>query len=971
MKMVGHAGTNHGFWFYLRDPVCSLERYAKSRLWQWALESSAIGIALAIVVLALAASGVYGQETPPAGKETSAKLQAAEKSSGLPRVGKAEIERAIADLGSPVFVVRERASRILWNAGAEAEPALEKAVRESDDFEIAYRAQQLLQSFQLGLYADTPVEIVSIIGQFLMGNLANKQNIIVNLKQKGKTDLVRRLVAAETNPGVREQLNQAMANTGRVYARSAAAPAGAMASRLARAVRIRLANGEFDTAERLLGDVTSDESMRDYAALLLSRKKLDGAIAQLRVNLKATDETKQRRLVWLLRAKGDLAGALAAAKLVKDDELVKDLLAEMADWKELAKIEAKADIDALGAGQNGTQRLTRIMAIRHLAGEKQACDLAAAAVLKFLKEQQFRNRYLLGALVLNDRADQVVGASAPQDARVAFELLVGQSRLKEAFRLVKIDVPVPAKVDWTVWLKDGKTAVSLERLWLAQRVVRTFRLAGEQQRARELTEAMFAEIGEKLQEPGWEGFVLSLMESEVEVGRPEASDAFAAKLLALNLKNPEIVISLLYRDQSTIAPLVWKALRKQVPGEDRPAALKHLRRLLASKPEATALEELRRFVSQIDRQFEAQDSEDPSDNETADGRARKLVALATLMHRSGDGKLSAKYLARIDVPDVSAGTLIELGNLYADEKLWSEAVRAYRAASARDQRSASALYLLGWVETKNGAAGAEAQGRKAMEAALMIPLGDGESRSELVRALARLHQNDEVARQRQWILRLAAIHDRSIVQTLMETGDAAAERADGTNAAAVWQRVSVELLSGNVFLSDTRFYFRPPAFAHSARACELLRAGQTAAAIEELHKAEAVQPANIQVALDCDSELRKHGAAVEADELYRRMLERHEALCRDFPHSGTYHNDLAWLSANLDRDLDKALAHAQRAVELEPQSAGVLDTLAEVYFRRGDRAEAVRLTKRCLEMEPDGAHYKKQLARFEGKTAAK
>ena len=130
---------------------------------------------------------------------------------------------------------------------------------------------------------------------------------------------------------------------------------------------------------------------------------------------------------------------------------------------------------------------------------------------------------------------------------------------------------------------------------------------------------------------------------------------------------------------------------------------------------------------------------------------------------------------------------------------------------------------------------------------------------------------------------------------------------------------------------------------HAQGPAELLRAGKTGEAVAELHRAEADQPANLQLALDCDSELRKQGAAGEADALYQRMLGRHEALCRDFPRSGTYHNDLAWLAANLDRDLDKALAHAQRAVELEPQSAGILDTLAEVHFRRGNRAEAVRL----------------------------
>src|SRR5208337_4550596 len=102
----------------------------------------------------------------------------------------------------------------------------------------------------------------------------------------------------------------------------------------------------------------------------------------------------------------------------------------------------------------------------------------------------------------------------------------------------------------------AKTAVSLDRLWLGQRVVRALRLAGEQEQARELTESMLVVSGERLQEPGWEGVALSLLELEVEVGRPESSDALAAKLLALNLKNPEIVISLSHRDQGAIAPLV-------------------------------------------------------------------------------------------------------------------------------------------------------------------------------------------------------------------------------------------------------------------------------------------------------------------------------------------------------------------------------------------------------------------------------
>ena len=962
MNMYGHAGAKHELRF------------------------SMIGIASAILVLALATGTSCGQDVlpaPPAGKGLPAKPASAAISSTTP-APRAQIQQAVAALGSPDYTVRERASQELWSAGAEAEPALEKAIRETDDFEVVYRARQLLQSFQWGIYADTPPEIVVLIGQFRLGNFQVKQVVIQSLKAKGKTDLVKRLIAKETNPGVRDQLNQFVnGTTGYAvagYATTVVRPAPRVldAAEIARRVRLRLAQREGDVGiasiELQLRRGSSDEAVRDYAAFLLSQNKLDAAIKTLRDGLKPGDATGQRRLAWMLRAKGDLAGALAAGKLANDNEFVEDLLAEMGDWKELAKIYAKVDVEALAASPNGGQKLARIMVFRHLAGEKQACDLAAAAALKAWKQRQGHGRYqsLLGALVANDRIDQAIEAAKPQEVRAAFELLVAQSRMKEAFGLVKIDVPIPAKIDWKAWLKDAKGANIQERLLLACQVLRALHVAGGSEQARELTAAMLAAIRDELPEEARDVFALRLMEVDVVVGRAESSDALAAKLLGLNPENPERVFFHLYRDQRAVAVLLWKALRKQFSAEDPPTALKHLRRLLTGKPDAKAVEELGRLAVAVESQLDADDSGDASDDETSDPRARKLLALATLYHRYGQSKLTAKYLARIPAAGVSARTLIDQGNLYAEGKQWDEAAKSYEAAWRKDPRSASALYLLGWAQSKHGE---EAAGRKRMELALLVPLGDGEIRRDLVETLVRLHQDDEAARQRQWVLRLAAPHDRSIVMALMETGDAAADHgymvpeADATNLATVWQRVAAELLGSNDFLPEARYYVQFSASAHSARARELLRAGKTAEALEELHRGEAVQPANLQLSLDCDAELRKHGAAGEADALYRRMLEQHEALCRDFPRSGTYHNDLAWLAANLDRDLDKALAHAQLAVELEPQSAGILDTLAEVHFRRGNRNEAVRLAKRCLEMDPDGAHFKKQLARFEGSPA--
>ena len=70
---------------------------------------------------------------------------------------------------------------------------------------------------------------------------------------------------------------------------------------------------------------------------------------------------------------------------------------------------------------------------------------------------------------------------------------------------------------------------------------------------------------------------------------------------------------------------------------------------------------------------------------------------------------------------------------------------------------------------------------------------------------------------------------------------------------------------------------------------------------------------------------------------------------------------------NCNRDLDDALTHAKKAVEVAPKTAGYIDTLAEVYFRKTDRAKALELMKQCAALEPTNPYYRKQLERFEKK----
>jgi uncharacterized Ntn-hydrolase superfamily protein len=80
-------------------------------------------------------------------------------------------------------------------------------------------------------------------------------------------------------------------------------------------------------------------------------------------------------------------------------------------------------------------------------------------------------------------------------------------------------------------------------------------------------------------------------------------------------------------------------------------------------------------------------------------------------------------------------------------------------------------------------------------------------------------------------------------------------------------------------------------------------------------------------------------------------------------------NALAWVVATRDLFLDDALRAAERAVELEPGSFEILDTLAEVRWRRGEFAEAVRVGEKALGLSPEDGYLKGQLEKYKASLA--
>lgn len=101
------------------------------------------------------------------------------------------------------------------------------------------------------------------------------------------------------------------------------------------------------------------------------------------------------------------------------------------------------------------------------------------------------------------------------------------------------------------------------------------------------------------------------------------------------------------------------------------------------------------------------------------------------------------------------------------------------------------------------------------------------------------------------------------------------------------------------------------------------------------------------------------------------QLERLLADSTDPEDRASYLNQLAWLVGNTQGNLDQALNWAKQAVELHPENGAYWDTLAHVYYHRGEWEKAVEAQTRATALEPGSGFLVKQLQLFRETLEAK
>ncbi len=110
--------------------------------------------------------------------------------------------------------------------------------------------------------------------------------------------------------------------------------------------------------------------------------------------------------------------------------------------------------------------------------------------------------------------------------------------------------------------------------------------------------------------------------------------------------------------------------------------------------------------------------------------------------------------------------------------------------------------------------------------------------------------------------------------------------------------------------------------------------------------------------------LDRLGRTKEADAIFARSVAALRPGLQQTPPSADAHNNVAWLCAVARRQLDEALVWSQKSNELAKNNPAYLDTLAEIHFQKGDRAKALELIEKCIELAEEPEYFQQQRARF-------
>jgi tetratricopeptide (TPR) repeat protein len=878
---------------------------------------------------------------------------------------KSDPDKLARDLGSAVFAERDKASRELWKLGEAARSALEKAAR-SDDPEVAKRAEDILEKFNWGIFPDTPAGVLKQIKEFRSNELERQTaaiSALLRAEPRG-VDTLALVLSHELEAERRGELYRHLL----VESRDA--------------VPLAMFREKSDRAEAILriGATGPDpEAWLDYALFMQRRDRLPAATTHLDTIARRPGPLQVSAAASLAVA-SHLAGrstdALKRLRALPKDSLAPHLLPSMLEdaraWTELAE-ESDAD--------EGPPNLGLSLFRHRKSGNRPKTDELLDAARKAGAEGDRERAAETGlALFLNEKPLDGIAVLKQRQAhpRLLADVYAGRLMFKEVLELLG-DGPIAKELD------DEDDA--RDRVYYEMRKARVFAQIGRKDDAVQLFNRIHAASRERDHY-----IVRELMRAELRAGCFDlAAEHAGVAIDALDRIGNRFAAApepfeLLFDEDAEAARGLWRAFRKlpataaEAPG----ATMRRVRALLLGKPNEKQVQDARTALAAP-----------PTGEDSQADRVRHTRAAAALARRAERWDEVEKHLRTAvqlwsfdrdgnlrtpeDIRQQTAASFegprawmfstnetvkiaIDLGEFLVERGRPAEAAKVFEQAWRQYPGNPIPLYLSGRALL---AAHDETEGKRRIALAHAVALGDAQYRGRFLHELCERGQMADLRIARDDAARCAWFWTpyRGNVWNAMARASFLLKEFE-PSAVAIERNLHFLLKTPNVVFVDGIGYISVPTNVRANRARAVLAEGKTDAAFAESKAILQLLPGQTEFLTAIVPEFERVGKKAEADALFAITWTKLETLRRENPESAWLPATMAFAAAGCRREPDAALAYAKKAVDREPDIRWHREVLAEVLFRRGERAAAVAIGEELRKIDHRSHYFRRLLDRY-------
>ncbi len=822
----------------------------------------------------------------------------------------ADLGKLVEDLASESFQTREQATEILWEAGEEALAQLRKASVASDP-EMSLRATELLEKIELRITPNTPATILDLIRSYQEAPINQKVNFLNDLKRNKAYFQVLKLYSMEDRPEVRTALAPVIEGVAIFGARDV------------------IASGDQAAAIDLLKMSANEPvALMALACLYRSMGRLDEELENPSPPAGvATDLWK----ITMLRAKGDMEGAVALAASTQNSELLAGLKILVGDPTQWIRQNGLVD-----RGKQAHPVYVEI-ALKRWSGRKIA-EEDFSPLLALLEDGASDEKELvISALATLGRLPEVEKHLAHENPDLAFEYYLSREDIPAALKTLGLD---PEKPDWNAWVAErfeeivaenddeGGSSVAMSRLATIAGFLESRGLT------KEIADAFDAPLKRyaKENENHFLDFLATLF---VPGASPQYAISVAEEWAGDDENRWSEVFVVALGEKDVVSEWIgW--VREIKPGITYPETLQVMIALLRSGDDQQHLRE-----TWMELAWKAVETAEPNLKPSLIERIRNLAVNQQDVANSlkawdklKDSKLAMwnsidRYLSAAGRWSDALATVEESGKI---ESSSSPELRAYLAATLRR-------------------AGFEERAVEQDMWAEKLSLGYPPSCKKIGDYYT---YGGDPTRAAMWYERAAFQADPASGEFLLALGsyaESAFEQGKWEIAASCYEAYAQVCASRNLAGEHLSFYSKARLNADLSKALAILPESKprALALLDAIHGNFATDGV---LADNFFPLIRKAGLTQELDRWFGESWEYISDIIRRYPGSDNSRNTAAWFASRAGYKLKDAKTHLEAALDRNPNQPAYLDTMAEVHFASGDRKSAIKWSDRALMYYP-------------------